>query len=50
MSDHIIKSLTENIEAPEFDTVAFNSPPTLSKATVAIVTTAALHHPDQEDF
>jgi D-proline reductase (dithiol) PrdB len=50
MSDQIIKSLTENLEAPKFDTVAFHSPPALSEATVAIVTTAALHHLDQEDF
>jgi D-proline reductase (dithiol) PrdB len=50
MADHVIKTLTENLEAPEFDTIAFNSPPTLSEATVAVVTTAALLHPDQEDF
>jgi D-proline reductase (dithiol) PrdB len=42
--------LTENLEAPVFDKVAFTSPPPLSEATVAIVTTAALHHPNQEDF
>ena len=50
MADQIIKSLTENLEAPVFDTVAFHSPPPLSEATVAIVTSASLHHPDQEDF
>jgi len=50
MADQIIKSLTENLEAPEFDTVAFHLPPSLSEATVAIVTSASLHHPDQDDF
>lgn len=50
MADQTIKSLTENVEAPVFDTVAFRLPPALNEATVAIVTTAALHHPDQEDF
>ena len=50
MADKTIKSLTENLEAPVFDTVAFTSPPPLSEATVAIVTSASLHHPDQEDF
>ena len=50
MADQDIKTLTENLEAPVFDKVAFQSPPALSEATVAIVTTAALHHPDQEDF
>lgn len=50
MADQTIKTLTENLEPPKFDSVAFNSPPPLSEATVAIVTTAALHHPDQEDY
>jgi len=50
MADQTIKTLTENLEAPNFDMVAFNSPPPLSEATVAIVTSAALRHPDQEDF
>jgi len=50
MADQVIKTLTENLEAPVFDSVAFNSPPPLSEATVAIVTSAALLHPDQEGF
>ena len=33
-----------------FETTAFTTPPPLSEATVAIVTTASLHHPDQDDF
>ena len=50
MADQTIKTMTENFEAPVFDTVAFQSPPALNEAMVAVVTTAALHHPDQEDF
>lgn len=50
MADQTIKTLTEDMEAAEFETVAFHSPPALSEATVAIVTSASLHHPDQEDF
>ena len=50
MADREIKKLTENLEAPVFDTIAFNSPPALSEATVAVVTSASLHHPDQDDF
>ncbi|MCP4755381.1 MAG: hypothetical protein GY866_31340 [Proteobacteria bacterium] len=38
------------MEPPKFDTVAFQTPPALSEATVALVTSAALHHPDQEDY
>jgi len=50
MADREIKKLTENLEAPVFDTVAFNTPPALSEATVAIVTSASLHQSDQDDF
>ena len=52
MADQTIKTLTENLEAPKFDTVAFTSPPPLSEATVAIVTSAALHlnHTFQSDI
>lgn len=50
MADRDMKALTENIETPVFDRTAFTTPPPLPEATVAIVTTASLHHPDQEDF
>jgi len=50
MADSGIKALTEDLPAPDFETVAFTTPPPLSEATVAIVTTASLHHPDQDDF
>ncbi len=50
MSDAEVKSMAENIEAPVFESKAFTIPPELSKATVAIVSTASLHHEDQDDF
>ncbi len=50
MADAQVKALTADIETPDFDQTAFTTPPPLSEATVAVVTTASLHHPDQEDF
>jgi D-proline reductase (dithiol) PrdB len=50
MADKDVKAMAENVEAPVFDTVAFTSPPDLTTATVAVVTSASLHHEDQEDF
>lgn len=35
---------------PQFDSTPFVTPPPLSEATVAIVTSAALHRPDDEGF
>jgi len=50
MGDNDIKSMTADIETPVFASTAFTTPPPLAEATVAIVTTASLHHDDQEDF
>ena len=50
MADSDIKALTEALPGESFETTAFTTPPPLSEATVAIVTTASLHHPDQDDF
>ncbi len=50
MADKDVKALTDEIETPVFDSTAFTTPPPLSEATVALVTTASLHHPEQEDF
>jgi D-proline reductase (dithiol) PrdB len=50
MTDREVKALTADIETPVFETTAFTIPPPLADATVALVTTASLHHPDQEDF
>ena len=50
MTDSDIKALTEALPGESFETTAFTTPPPLADATVAIVTTASLHHPDQDDF
>jgi len=50
MSDTQVKAMAEDMEAPEFEKVAFTQPPELSEATVAIVSTASLHHEGQENF
>ena len=50
MADTQIKAAAEGVEAPSFDTVAFTTPPELSSATVAVVTSASLHHVGQDDF
>ncbi len=50
MSDREIKALAENMEAPVFESTAFTTPTELSKATVAVVSTASLHHEEQENF
>lgn len=50
MGDAQVKALTADIDTPEFEVTAFTVPPPLAEATVALVTTASLHHPDQDDF
>lgn len=45
-----IKKRTAGLEPAVFDTTAFTTPPPLAEATVAILTSAALHHPEQSDF
>lgn len=50
MSDNDLKAQTAGFETPVFESTAFTTPPPLSQATVAIVTTSSLHHPDQDDF
>ena len=50
MTDADIKAMTSDIETPDFADAAFTTPPPLDEATVAIVTSASLHHPEQEDF
>ena len=50
MTDSDIKALTEALPGENFETTAFTTPVPLSEATVALVTTASLHHPDQDDF
>jgi len=50
MADRDLKAMTADIETPVFEITAFTTPPPLTGATVAVVTTASLHHPDQDDF
>lgn len=50
MSDSDMKAMTADIETPVFESTAFTTPPPLGEATVAIVTSASLHHPDDDDF
>jgi D-proline reductase (dithiol) PrdB len=50
MADEDIKAMTADIETPVFETSAFTTPKPLAEATVAIVTSASLHHPDDDDF
>jgi len=48
--DKEAKARWATLDAPTFDEPAFTKPPPLDQATVAVVTTAALHHRDQDDF
>ena len=50
MSDHSIKTGAARIACPEFPDAAFVRPPPLSEAKVALVTSASLHHEDDDDF
>ena len=50
MADEHVKAMTADIETPVFERTAFTKPKPLREATVAIVTSASLHHPDDPDF
>ncbi len=50
MTDQMIKSGAASIDCPPVDTPAFVQPKPLSEATVAIVSSASLHHEDDDDF
>ncbi|MEM7094785.1 MAG: glycine/sarcosine/betaine reductase selenoprotein B family protein [Actinomycetota bacterium] len=45
-----VKEFMNGLEAAEFDETAFTTPKPLSDSTVAILTSAALHHPEQAQF
>ena len=45
-----IKQGASALPPPSFETTAFATPPPLAEATVAILTSASLHHPGQPDF
>jgi len=42
--DRDTKAPTDDIETPVFETTASTGPPPLVDSTVAVVTTASLHH------
>ena len=50
MSDYTIKKASSRIPCPTFDDPAFTTPKPLSEAKVAIVTSASLHHADDDGF
>ena len=50
MSDADIKAAVAGLPCPSFDDPAFTEPTPLSEARVAVVTSAALHHPEDDPF
>ena len=48
--DQAMRDLADSLPVPEFDTTAFTPPKPLTEATVAIVTTAAIHPMDDDGF
>ncbi|MGA0820825.1 MAG: glycine/sarcosine/betaine reductase selenoprotein B family protein [Ilumatobacteraceae bacterium] len=48
--DQAMREMGKNLPVPEFERTPFTTPPTLRTATVAIVTSAALHCVDDERF
>lgn len=49
-SSNRVKEVMSGLEPAVFDTTAFTTPKPLSECTVAILTSASLHHPEQPDF
>ena len=50
MTDSSIKQASSRIACPTFETTAFATPKPLSEAKVALVTSASLHHQDEDGF
>ncbi len=48
--DQMMRAHAASLPVPEFTDPAWTTPPPLSEATVAIVTSAALHSPDDHGF
>jgi D-proline reductase (dithiol) PrdB len=48
--DAALREMMSGVPVPTFDDPAWVTPPPLAEATVAIVTTAGLHHTDQEQW
>jgi D-proline reductase (dithiol) PrdB len=49
-ADAAMRQFAATLPVPQFDSTAFTAPPPLRQATVAIVTSAALHVPGDERF
>jgi len=49
-SSNRVKAAISALEPAVFEKTAFTTPKPLSESTVAILTSAALHHPEQPDF
>jgi D-proline reductase (dithiol) PrdB len=45
-----VKAFVSGLEAPTFDETAFTTPKPLAESTVALLTSAALHYPEQDQF
>lgn len=50
MSDSSIKLASSRIPCPTFEAPAFSTPKPLAEAKVALVTSASLHHEDDDEF
>ncbi|MEE2781848.1 MAG: glycine/sarcosine/betaine reductase selenoprotein B family protein [Pseudomonadota bacterium] len=50
MTDTLIKTGASQVDCPQFEDPAFVTPKPLSEAKIAIVTSASLHHEDDDDF
>ena len=50
MADADIKTMVADLPCPTFDNPAFTTPKPLHQARVAVVTSAALHHPEDDPF
>ena len=50
MGDRELKDMVRDVECTPPETTTFTKPPPLDEATVAIVTSASLHHADQDDY
>jgi len=49
-ADQAMRGLADRLPVPEFEQTVFNAPRSLADATVAIVTTSAIHRADDDAF
>ncbi len=50
MTDQDIKNMVAQLPCPEFEAPAFTTAKPLNECRVAVVTSAALHHPEDDNF